>query len=374
MSRFTENTFENFSLPLVESAEELTLFLYNRLRALSNRVIRDPDDIAGQEELNRAEARFIVFQREAEEWTDEELPTAYLRGVEAGNAGGRLAGATAIAGAFAATPLNPDVAPMAISPRAAEILSNYPEHHTIYSTFQRAAYTDFDNMRTPIIRQHSDRIREINILAGESSYREATQFTRREMSQELMNRFSNEGVTGVMYRDGRTMSIEGYSEMVARSQTGNASRVAHMNRSQEYGLDLVQISSHFPTSNLCEPWQGRVYSISGNSDQYPPLDDAIAGGLYHPNCLHFESSYIPGTSELPDKEMSRTENREKYEAKQRQRYNERQTRAWKRREASAVDPQERERAKSKVKEWQARSRENVEQNDFLRRRYDREQI
>src|SRR5690554_4854949 len=122
MSRFTENTFENFSLPLVESAEELSLFLFRRLRAVSNQVIQDPENlVVVPVEENRAQARVIVFQREAEEWTDEELATAYLRGIEAGNAGGILAGATATAGAFSGTPLNPNVAQMTIAPKAAEI-------------------------------------------------------------------------------------------------------------------------------------------------------------------------------------------------------------------------------------------------------------
>src|SRR5690625_7884649 len=89
-----------------------------------------------------------------------------------------------------------------------------------------------------------------------------------------MDRVVKEGVTGISRRDGTTMRIDTYSEMLARSQTLNAAREANINRIQERGNDLVLISVHYPWSDLCETYQGRIFSLSGESEEYSALDEA----------------------------------------------------------------------------------------------------
>jgi hypothetical protein len=169
------------------------------------------------------------------------------------------------------------------------------------------------------------------------------------------------------------VNLDSYAEVVARSQTGNASRQAHINRLQEYGLDLVQITVHFPCSPLCEPYQGRVFSISGNDPRYPSLQSAIDGGLYHPNCKHGQANFS-GEVFTDRDALTPTQNAEQYEEQLKQRYNERQIKAWKRREVSAIEEKEVQKAKAKVREWQKRQRELLDSSPYLRRNYAREQI
>lgn len=371
MSNVTPNTFERISLPITKMADDLSLSALIQLRNIQERLIRNPDTtIDTGRETQRVTNEWAGFIEESEDWTDEELAVSYLRGIEMAN--GSTSGVAT--GTFVASGLLiPATASQPISEKAEEILKDYPQHHTMYGVFKQAADNALESTRIPIVREQQGRIRDIIVESGKASYKEADVFTRRKMSQDLMTRFANEGITGIRYQDGRTMKIDSYSEMVARTQTKNAFNQANWNRLQEYGQDLTVISVHYPCSYLCEPYQGRVFSISGLSGQYPSLNSAIAGGLFHTNCKHTSSGYSPGTK-APERDRTTTENAKMYEAQKTQRYNERQIRQWKRREVSSVDPQAREKAKAKVRDWQARQRQHLDSNDFLRRDYTREKV
>jgi len=369
----TENTYERLSREISERSESLTLFALEELRRIQNKLIRDPDITIQQEvRLERLQNRWESYINDAEAWMDEELATAYKRGIETAKI---PSGAQITAGAFVSSGLLiPDLSGQPISDKARDILSDYPEHHTMYGVFRKKADNVFEATRVPILRQHQDRIRDIVIASSDNQFLNADTLTRRELSTVMMRDFADKGVAGIIYSNGRRQSLEAYSELSARSIVMQASNQAGWNRMQEAGQDLTQISQHFPTSDLCEPWQGRVYSISGSSNRFPSLDTAISGGLFHVNCKHSSSGYTEGVSELPDREMSKTRNREQYEATQMQRYNERQIKSWKRRDATAVDPAERSKAKQKIRDWQQRQRDHIDSNPFLRRKYDREQV
>lgn len=87
------------------------------------------------------------------------------------------------------------------------------------------------------------------------------------------------------------------------------------------GNDLVRVSAHADCSDICLPYQGNVFSISGDSKKYPSFQSAIDGGLYHFNCRHYTSHYFPGISDenlfddvtdLKDKTiLNRYDNRQK---------------------------------------------------------------
>jgi len=60
-------------------------------------------------------------------------------------------------------------------------------------------------------------------------------------------------------------------------------------RLKSKGHDLVIISSTPTGCLMCDPWVGKVFSISGKDHEYPPLSKAIAGGLFHDGCRHVVS-------------------------------------------------------------------------------------
>jgi len=68
------------------------------------------------------------------------------------------------------------------------------------------------------------------------------------------------------------------------------------------------MSSHNSSCKICAPLEGRVYSISGNNKEFPPLNKAYSGTHMniHPNCRHVLVPYIESLADDPqkDKEFS----------------------------------------------------------------------
>ena len=370
MPQTTENTFERLSLEITDQAEELVLYALLQLRHISERLIENPNaPINERAELVRLQNEWEDFINNAEDWLEDELADSYIRGIERGNS----VGGAVTAGAFGAGLLTPINSPSEPSDKIVERFNKYPEHIDTFSRFKASANEQLRFTRLPVVRQQGDRIRDIIAEASSTAYREGDVFTRRQFSQELMRRFSDQGITGITYSNGRRVQLDSYAEMVARTQTQQAYNQANWNRLAERGVDLTVISVHFPCSDLCEPHQGRVFSISGESGQYPSLEGAINDGLFHANCKHSSSGYTPG-DKAPDRDVGTRENRKMYDAQQRQRQIERNIKKYKRREASSVDPKQREKAKSFVSKWQAEQRRHISENQFLRRASHREQI
>ncbi len=175
--------------------------------------------------------------------------------------------------------------------------------------------------------------------------------------------------------------------MLGRTMSGHAAVQGSLNRYAEHGYDLVRVSAHFRACPLCVPWEGRVLSQSGQEPGYSSLDEAISAGLFHPNCAHDISAYIPGLSpEELDVRVSPSEQKlidqhgyEKaqeiaYKAQAQQRYMERQIRSWKRREITALDSASKAKAHRKVLDWQKAQRNHLAKNSFLPRKYEREAV
>lgn len=111
----------------------------------------------------------------------------------------------------------------------------------------------------------------------------------------LVQKLKAEGLKVIPKKDGSSMSLEAYSELVARSTTREATNLGSITQVQAVGGDLVKMTEHYPTCPVCLPLQGRVYSISGTSKEYPPLGRAYTGQYanIHPNCRHVLNPYIP---------------------------------------------------------------------------------
>lgn len=193
--------------------------------------------------------------------------------------------------------------------------------------------------------------------------------TRRTACQAALNRFAHKGITGFIDKAGRRWDLASYTEMAMRTGTAHAAVQGHVDRLGGYGLDLVMVTNVPGECERCRPLEGKVYSTSGRSADYPSLDSARAAGLFHPGCRHDIVAYIPGVTKAP----TRTADPEGDAARQKQRYLERQVRASKRMEAAALDDQAARNAQGRVRAYQAKLREHVEATDG-KRLYYREQI
>lgn len=128
---------------------------------------------------------------------------------------------------------------------------------------------------------------------GQGVYKQLPQFV------EALRR---EGVTAFVDKAGRHWSLHTYCSMVSRTTSRQAEVLSVLTADPEQ--DLYRISSHGTTCALCAPYEGRVYSKSGTSPDYPPLSDAFGKQdpngpntltntwlNIHPGCLHSIHSY-----------------------------------------------------------------------------------
>jgi hypothetical protein len=214
--------------------------------------------------------------------------------------------------------------------------------------------------------------------------------TRRQASQRALDDFARRGITGFRDAAGRRWELASYAEMAVRSVTARAAIEGHTDSLQAAGLDLVVVSSSPLDCERCRPWEGKVLALSGGTgprtvemehatedgrmvrvDVAGTLAEARSDGLFHPNCRHSTSAYLPGVTRRPKSPPTPGTT---YEDTQRQRAIERQIRAWKRREAAAMDDAARRRAAAFVRKWQGKARENVAAHPEVRRKPVREQI
>lgn len=191
--------------------------------------------------------------------------------------------------------------------------------------------------------------------------------------------FLDKGFNYITYANGRRVNVASYAEMALRTSSQRAVFAGEGAKRQQIGIRTVVVSAHNNCSDLCLPWQGKVYIddvYSGGTaadGDYPLLSTAMAGGLFHPHCRHNMTTFVPDVSRLPEPVDEDTA-RENYKAEQRQRYMERQVRKYKRRAAGSVDPDNVARAEAKVKQWQGSLRNHMKANPELRRDYSREKV
>jgi hypothetical protein len=116
----------------------------------------------------------------------------------------------------------------------------------------------------------------------------------KEIKNVLLEKLKDNGIPAIKDKNGRLIKADAYASMVARTTTREAANKASMQAVQDAGYDLVKIPSHFSTCEICAVYEGRVYSISGNTAGYPKLDDVFSGGhsTIHPNCTHSAVPYI----------------------------------------------------------------------------------
>lgn len=195
--------------------------------------------------------------------------------------------------------------------------------------------------------------------------------TLRESIKETCNKWINIGIE-LKDKSGKNWSPESYSQMVIRSNIRQVTTETQVERMDELNLDLVEISSHIGAREGCEPYQGKIFSLSGKSDKYPPLSSTSYGeiaGLFGINCGHRMYPYIEGIKKTYSP-YPKKENDKAYAESQQQRLFERGIRKEKR-ELLKVDLSEKEKLKHKANIAKFEDKIN---NLGRTRREDREQI
>lgn len=204
----------------------------------------------------------------------------------------------------------------------------------------------------------------------------------RAVMERGVTRLANSGLETIDYISGTKTTIDAALRRHIVSQANQARNRLLMQRMDEWEWDLVFVDAHFGARPSHAEWQGKVYSRSGRSTEYPSLVDATGygtvTGLCGANCYHYMTPYVPGYSELPDIDYSEQEritgmtSDEYYAATQKQRRYERLIRTQKR-EISYLQEVRADAVKQRIRlgELQDKLRQFTHDN-HLRRDYERE--
>jgi hypothetical protein len=259
-----------------------------------------------------------------------------------------------------------------------------------YAHDTRPLYQRITRAITDVFRGVATRAAGSQLLTG---------MARRDASQRSLNEFARRGVTGFVDSRGRSWELAAYAEMAVRSVTARAAIDGHIDAMAEVGQGLVIVSDAPLECPLCRPWEGAVLALTGQAGPRTvrvehaiqptglrsalrapttvavhvagSLPEARAAGLFHPNCRHSLSLYLPGVTTRPPNHATPGTT---YEDTQRQRAIERHIRRWKRAEAAGLDEAARAKARAKVRGWQAAAREHVAAHEHITRQPAREQI
>lgn len=136
---------------------------------------------------------------------------------------------------------------------------------------------------------------EASMVGSVAGY-ETWQQARRKILEEVTGR----GIFGFVDRAGKKWSMKTYAEMLSRTALMEVHNEAQWREFRAHDEDLIVISFHTGTCPRCAPWAGKVLSLTGQTSGYPTLDDAKAGGLFHPRCRHASALYIPDEDETPE--------------------------------------------------------------------------
>ena len=214
---------------------------------------------------------------------------------------------------------------------------------------------------------------------------------RQQVLEKAIRQFNEKGITGFVDKAGREWTPEAYVNMVIRTTAGNVATEVQTARERDYGIELIEISSHTGARPKCAKDQGKIFSLdnkrgqtedlNGRKVEYYPWNSSSYGepdGILGINCTHHKFSFIPGISiqrYFPTKDFE--ENKRLYKQTQIQRALERDVRKQKREcmlYKEIGDQEAFEKASVKLKSKEAALVDYVDRNKFLHRRRDREKV
>ncbi|MFA5397289.1 MAG: phage minor capsid protein [Methanogenium sp.] len=290
--------YSKYADNLIFDSQEVVFAIGQAYKELQEAIIKDPSNIDKYKKIYDKKISKIAkeFDVNWKKWADEDLPTAYIKGIkDAENNLSKVGVNSSITdpisnGRMLLREFPPPPAIPAIPGQVSMLFSGkYADHETFFGVFRQSAYYSLDGQQLQIMRYSDDLFRQTASMVAENNFNEMDIFTRRKFSQEMLDEFARKGVQSVTYKNGAKYSIDTYSEMVGRTLTSRCAIQANLNRYMQSGWDLVIVSAHFMCCELCSPYEGQTLSINPGHQVYESLDDAIRNGLYHCNCYSLDT-------------------------------------------------------------------------------------
>ncbi len=257
-------------IPPVEKLQEV--YRAGSLRLTKNiHTIRaaGKNDALARAALTQALSELERLRGYTDTWIEQNIPTAYRSGWD---------------DAFKSTAY--------VTPKKAGFMVDYQNFAKINKgaieqvAYAMQGYTDAALYQ--VGRQIEDIYRKkgLEAVASRLITGETVKETQKRLARELLER------TGSPYfidKAGKRWKLDNYASMVARTTTREATTAGTLNRAELGGYQLVQISEHDPTCEICAPFGGLVFTLDSKDKRYPVYNDYIP---LHPNCLHVVYIYI----------------------------------------------------------------------------------
>lgn len=248
-----------------------------------------------------------------------------------------------------------------------------------------ALVRDVGERSSNVLRDVLDAYR--SVVTGATAGMLTGNLTRREAAQQTWSGLVKRGITGFTDVRGRRWELSTYAEMATRTVAQRSAVQGQTDRLASLGVDLVYVSNAPQECERCRPYEGRVlrrddgptglitvaHTLTGEPvevEVHATLDDARGRGLFHPNCRHSVSAYLPGVTTLP---RQPTEDPHGDTARQEQRALERKIRKAKAQQIGALTPEAKKANGVKVRDAQAALREHLAAHPYLKRLRYREQ-
>lgn len=130
---------------------------------------------------------------------------------------------------------------------------------------------------------------KVNSRRNISEMRNAFILEKKKLASDFLGTFRKYGIAYFVDRGGARWTLDRYVEMLANTTLISVRREAYFAKSLEWGNDLVKVlhlgTDHEPCP-LCEPFEGKVLSITGKTRGYMSISEAEDYGLFHPQCDH----------------------------------------------------------------------------------------
>jgi len=103
--------------------------------------------------------------------------------------------------------------------------------------------------------------------------------------ETLLEKAQDGKYIAVVDKNGDTImyNVDDYTRMVVRTKLSEATTSGVINAAMAVGGDLVEVSDHNTTCEVCQEYEGKVYSLSGKDEDFPPVDMLPP---FHVNCEH----------------------------------------------------------------------------------------
>ena len=221
----------------------------------------------------------------------------------------------------------------------------------------KATKNDLSKAEHATLRMANDKYRQIIFNAqvyantGAGTYEKAVDMATRD--------FLSAGINCIEYKDGSRHNIKEYAGMAIRTADKRAYLTGEGEKRKEWGVTTVIVKKRGNACPKCLPFCGKiliddVWSGGVPDGKHKLMSQAIAAGLYHPNCKDIHTTYFEGITKYgepyTDTEIKQIES--DYNEEQKQKYAQRQAERFNRLEKYSLDDDNKKMYAERREQWE----------------------